>query len=165
MWFVDFSIRRSAALSCVFIGLVILGVYSYRQMPLELLPKLDVPYITVVTVYPGASPEDLELDVAKRIEDAVLTIEGLKHVTSSCMENVVITLLEFQLGTDVDRAATDVREKIDLIRRDLPEGWKIRRSRSSTSMPHRSLPLHLSVRRESVWMIFTTMPTTNCAIA
>lgn len=122
MWFVDFSIRRPVALSCVFIGLVILGVYSYRQMPLELLPKLDVPYITVVTVYPGASPEDLELDVAKRIEDAVLTIEGLKHVTSSCMENVVITLLEFQLGTDVDRAATDVREKIDLIRRDLPEG-------------------------------------------
>ncbi len=122
MWFVDFAIRRPVALSCLFIGLVILGIYSYRQMPLELLPKLDVPYITVVTVYPGASPEDLELDVAKRIEDAVLTVEGLRHVTSSCMENAVITLLEFQLGTDVDRAATDVRGKIDLIRRDLPEG-------------------------------------------
>lgn len=122
MWLVDISIRRPVALTCVYIGLVILGIYSYRQMPLELLPKLDVPYITVVTVYPGASPEDLELDVAKRIEDAVLTVEGLKHVSSSCMENVVITLLEFQLGTDVDRAATDVREKIDLIRRDLPQG-------------------------------------------
>ncbi|MCS7237610.1 MAG: efflux RND transporter permease subunit [Thermoguttaceae bacterium] len=122
MWLVDISIRRPVALTCLYIGLVILGIYSYRQMPLELLPKLDVPYITVVTVYPGASPEDLELDVAKRIEDAVLTVEGLKHVSSSCMENVVVTLLEFQLGTDVDRAATDVREKIDLIRRDLPEG-------------------------------------------
>jgi HAE1 family hydrophobic/amphiphilic exporter-1 len=121
MFLTDFALRRPVALTCIFIGLVTLGIYSYRQMPLELLPKLDVPYITVVTLYPGASPEELELDVAKRIEDAVVTIEGLKHVSSSCMENVVITLLEFELGVDVDRAATDVREKLDLIRRDLPE--------------------------------------------
>jgi HAE1 family hydrophobic/amphiphilic exporter-1 len=122
MFLTDFAIRRPVALACLFIGLVILGIDSYRKMPLELLPKFDVPYITVVTVYPGASPEELELDVAKRIEDAVVTVEGLKHVASSCMENVVMTLLEFELGVDVDRAATDVREKLDLIRRDLPEG-------------------------------------------
>ena len=122
MFLTEFAIRRPVALTCLFIGLVILGIDSYRKMPLELLPKFDVPYITIVTVYPGASPEELELDVAKRIEDAVVTVEGLKHVASSCMENVVISLLEFELGVDVDRAATDVREKLDLIRRDLPEG-------------------------------------------
>lgn len=117
----DFAVRRPVATSCLIIGLTILGVNAYRKMGLEMMPKVDIPYITVVTVYPGASPEELELDVAKRIEDAVSSIEGLKHVASVCMENVCQTLLEFELTVDVDIAATDVREKIDLIRSELPE--------------------------------------------
>jgi len=121
MFLSDFAVRRPVATSCLIIGLTILGVNAYRKMGLEMMPKVDIPYITVVTVYPGASPEELELDVAKRIEDAVSSIEGLKHVSSVCMENVCQTLLEFELSVDVDIAATDVREKIDLIRSELPE--------------------------------------------
>ena len=117
----DFSVRRPVATSCLMIGLTLLGINAYRKMGLELMPKVDIPYITVVTVYPGASPEELEADVAKRIEDAVVSIDGLKHVSSTCMENVCQTLLEFQLHVDVDIAATDVREKLDLIRADMPE--------------------------------------------
>lgn len=117
----EFSVRRPVATSCVIIGLTLLGINAFRKMGLELIPQVDVPYVTVVTVYPGASPEELELDVAKRIEDTVSSIEGLKHVSSVCMENVCQTLLEFELNVDVDIAATDVREKIDLIRSDLPE--------------------------------------------
>ncbi|HPM82585.1 MAG TPA: efflux RND transporter permease subunit, partial [Candidatus Anammoximicrobium sp.] len=117
----EFSVRRPVATSCLMIGLTLLGINAYRKMGLELMPKLDIPYITVVTVYPGASPEELEADVAKRIEDAVVSIDGLKHVSSTCMENVCQTLLEFQLHVDVDIAATDVREKLDLIRADLPD--------------------------------------------
>jgi len=117
----DFSVRRPVAMSCVIIGLALLGLNAYRKMGLELMPRVDVPYVTVVTIYPGASPEELETDVAKRIEDAVVSIEGLKHVSSVCMENVCQTLLEFQLDVDVDIAATDVREKLDLIRAELPE--------------------------------------------
>lgn len=116
----DISIRRPIAMSCLIIGLTLLGMNAYRKMGLELMPKADIPYVTVVTIYPGASPEELETDVAKRIEDAVVSIDGLKHVSSSCMENVCQTLLEFQLDVDVDIAATDVREKLDLIRADLP---------------------------------------------
>jgi len=116
----DISIRRPIAMSCLIIGLTLLGMNAYRKMGLELMPKADIPYVTVVTIYPGASPEELETDVAKRIEDAVVSIDGLKHVSSSCMENVCQTLLEFQLDVDVDIAATDVREKQDLIRADLP---------------------------------------------
>ena len=81
---------------------------------------MDVPFISIVTIYPGASPEELETDVAKRIEDAVVSIDGLKHVSSTCMENACQTFLEFQMDVDVDIAATDVREKLDLIRADLP---------------------------------------------
>lgn len=117
----DFAVRRPVATSCLIIGLTLLGLNSFRKMGLELMPKVDVPYITIVTIYPGASPEELELDVAKRIEDAVSAIEGLKHVSSVCMENVCQTLLEFEMEVDVDIAATDVREKLDLIRSELPE--------------------------------------------
>ena len=108
-------------MSCLLIGLMLLGLNAYRKMGLELMPRMDVPYITVTTIYPGASPEQIETDVAKRIEDQVVTIDGLKHVSSACMENVCQNLLEFELGVDVDIAATDVREKLDLIREDFPE--------------------------------------------
>ena len=121
MFLSNASIKRPIAMSCLIIGLTLLGLNSYRKMGLELMPKMDVPYITVTTIYPGATPEQIETDVAKRIEDQVVTIDGLKHVSSACMENVCQTLLEFNLGIDVDIAATDVREKIDLIKADFPE--------------------------------------------
>jgi HAE1 family hydrophobic/amphiphilic exporter-1 len=121
MFLSDASIKRPIAMSCLIIGLTLLGLNSYRKMGLELMPKMDVPFITVTTIYPGASPEQIETDVAKRIEDQVVTIDGLKHVSSACMENVCQTLLEFNLDVDVDIAATDVREKLDLIKADFPE--------------------------------------------
>jgi len=121
MFLSDASIKRPVAMSCLIIGLTLLGLNAYRKMGLELMPKMDVPYITITTIYPGATPEQIETDVAKRIEDQVVTIEGLKHVSSSCMENVCQTLLEFNLGVDVDIAATDVREKLDLIKNDFPQ--------------------------------------------
>jgi len=120
MFLSDASVRRPIAMSCLIIGLTMLGINSYRKLGLELMPKLDVPYITVVTVYPGASPSEIETDVARRIEDAMVSIDGLKHVTSTCMENACQTLLEFNLGVDVDIAATDVRENLDKIRADFP---------------------------------------------
>jgi len=90
-------------------------------MGLELMPKIDIPYVTIVTVYPGASPEQIETDIARRIEDKMMTLDGLKHINSSCIENVCQTMLEFNLGIDVNVAATDVREKLDLVKQDLPE--------------------------------------------
>ncbi|HOO65056.1 MAG TPA: efflux RND transporter permease subunit, partial [Synergistaceae bacterium] len=121
MFLSNASVKRPIAMGCLVIGLALLGLNAWRKLGLELMPKTDVPYITIVTVYPGASPGDIETDVAKHIEDAVVAIDGLKHVSSSCMENLCQTLLEFELETDVDVAATDVREKLDLVRGDFPE--------------------------------------------
>ena len=120
MFLSNASVRRPVAMACLIIALTFLGVNAYRKIGLELFPKVDLPYITITTVYPGASPAEIETDVARPIEDAVFTIEGLKHVTSSAMENVCLTFLEFNLDVDVDIAATDVREKLDLIRADFP---------------------------------------------
>lgn len=120
MFLADASVKRPIAMGCLIIGLSLMGFNSYRKMGLELMPKIDVPYITITTVYPGASPEEIETDIARRIEDVVVAIDGLKHVSSTAMENVCLTLLEFELNVDVDIAATDVREKLDLIRADFP---------------------------------------------
>jgi hydrophobic/amphiphilic exporter-1 (mainly G- bacteria), HAE1 family len=116
----DLAIKRPVATSCVIIAIALLGLNSGRKMGLELMPKVDIPFITVTTIYPGATPGEIETDIAKRIEDQVVSIDGLKHVSSACMENVCQTMLEFELGVDVDIAATDVREKIDLIRSEFP---------------------------------------------
>jgi len=121
MFLSNASVRRPIAMSCLIIALALLGFNAFRTMGLELMPKVDIPYITIVTIYPGASPEEIETDVAKPIEDQMVSIDGLKHVSSACMENVCQTILEFNLDVDVDIAATDVREKLDLIKADFPE--------------------------------------------
>ncbi len=122
MFLSNAAIRRPIAMGCLIIALTLLGFNAYRTMGLEVMPKVDVPFVTITTLYPGASPEEIETDVAKRIEDQMVAIDGLKHVSSSCMENVCLTMLEFNLDVDVDIAATDVREKLDLVRSDFPDG-------------------------------------------
>ncbi|MFA5433025.1 MAG: efflux RND transporter permease subunit [Candidatus Paceibacterota bacterium] len=115
------SIRRKVAVSCFIIMLFLLGLKMYQNIGIDVLPKLDIPYIQITTVYPGASPEEIEVEVAKRIEDAVASMDGLKHTTSICMENVSAITLEFELGTDVNTTLHEVREKINLIVDDFPK--------------------------------------------
>lgn len=114
------SIARPVAMSCLIIALTLLGASAYFDLGLELLPKMEIPYVTVTVEYPGASPSDVEADVAKRIEDAVASVDGLKHMLSSCYENMASIILEFVIGTDVDVAANDVRQKVDSIIDDFP---------------------------------------------
>ncbi|EHM09226.1 cation/multidrug efflux pump [Thermanaerovibrio velox DSM 12556] len=116
------SLRRPVAMGCLLIALTLLGMNAYRKMGVELMPKVDAPFITVMAIWPGASPRDIETDVAKKIEDAVSSVDGIKHIKTTCMENVAVVGLEFEMGTDVDAAANDVREKLDPIVPDLPEG-------------------------------------------
>jgi HAE1 family hydrophobic/amphiphilic exporter-1 len=121
MFLSDFSIRRPVAMIAIIIVLLLAGINSYRKLGLDNMPDIEIPYVTITTVYPGASPGEIEVDVAKKIEDAVTTIDGLKHVHSTCMENMCLTTLEFDLSVDVDVAGVDVREKVDLILDDLPD--------------------------------------------
>ena len=122
MFLTTAATKRPVAMSALLIALVLLGLNSWRKLSLENLPSVDIPYVTVTTVWPGASPEDVEKDVAKRGEDAVSGVSGMKHVYSTCIENAGNTIVEFAMGTDVDVAAQDVREKIDAIVGDLPGG-------------------------------------------
>jgi len=117
----NLSIRRPVAMTTVLLVLMLFGVLAYRKLGVDLMPQVDLPFVTVITVYPGAAPDEIETTVAKKIEDAVGTIDGIRHIHSVCMESVCQTLIEFELGRNVDFAAMDVREKVGLVRNDLPD--------------------------------------------
>ena len=116
----ELSVKRKVAMCCFILLFVIIGINSYRKINMEAVPKMNVPYVVISTVYPGASPEEVEVDVAKKIEDATATIEGLKKQTSMCVENVCVTTLEFITGTDPNIKIHEVREKLNTIVSDLP---------------------------------------------
>lgn len=120
MFLAKASIRRPIAMTTLLICLSIFGLLAFRNVGVDLLPQVEIPFVTIQVVYPGASPDEIETTVAKKIEDAVVQVDGIKHISSTCVNNFCQVLVEFELNRDVDVAAVDVREKIDLIREDLP---------------------------------------------
>ena len=121
MFLASASTRRPIAMSVLIIALTFFGILALRNMGNDLLPQVEVPFVTVSVTYAGASPDELETSVTRKIEDAVAQVEGIKHITSTCLNNFTQVLIEFNLDRDVDIAAVDVREKIDLIQDDLPD--------------------------------------------
>jgi HAE1 family hydrophobic/amphiphilic exporter-1 len=118
----DLSIKRPVFAAVAMLVLVTVGLFSYRRLALDFFPNIEIPVLLVTTRYPGASPEALEREVSKRIEDAVNTIPGIKHVSSTSVEGSSLVVAEFQLEVKINDAAQDARAKIAAIRRDLPQG-------------------------------------------
>jgi len=114
-------VRRPVLTTMLLMAFIVLGVFSYNRMIIELFPNIEFPFVIVTTVYPGASPQEVESQVTKRIEDAVSTIANVKSLQSSSMENLSQVFIEFELETDVDLDAIDVKDKVDAIRAEMPE--------------------------------------------
>lgn len=114
------SIRRPVFTSMVMIGLIVLGFFSFRRLPIDEFPEVDVPIVSVQTVYPGASPETVEREVTERLEEAFNPVQGVDRITSTSLEGVSSVVVEFELGREAELAAQDLRSKIDGIRRLLP---------------------------------------------
>ena len=115
------AIRRPVFTAMIMTGLVVLGFFSFGRLPIDQFPEVDIPMITVQTVYPGASAEVIEREVTRRMEEAFNPVEGVDRITSITLEGVSQVMVEFDLDRNVDQAAQDVRSKIDGIRRDLPQ--------------------------------------------
>jgi HAE1 family hydrophobic/amphiphilic exporter-1 len=103
-------------------ALVVLGVASFRELGVDLYPKVDIPVVTVTTVLPGASAEEMETEVTKPIEEAVNTIQGIDELRATTVEGVSRVIVTFLLERDTDQAAQDVRDKVAVILRRLPAG-------------------------------------------
>lgn len=117
----DAALKRPVATSTVVFAVIIIGLFTVNRIGIDFLPKMNFPYITIFTVYPGAGPQEVEAQISKKIEDAVSEVDGIKYIRSVSTENISQVFIEFELGTDVDFAAIDVREKIDGVIRDLPD--------------------------------------------
>lgn len=118
------SVRRPIAMTALIIVMVMIGISLYEKISIDLLPSMEIPTILVRCEYQGASPSEIEVEVIRRIEDAVSSLDGIRHITSVAMEDQAQIQLEFNMGTNVDVAATDIREALNRIREDLPDGAK-----------------------------------------
>lgn len=115
------AIRRPVFTTMVMLGLIVLGVFGFRQLAIDDMPEVDIPIVVVQTVYPGASPEVMEREVTRRLEESFNPVEGVDRITSQSLESVSLIIIEFDLERNGDQAAQDIRSRIDLVRRDLPD--------------------------------------------
>ena len=115
------SIYKPITMLMVILTVVVFGIYTYRMMVVDLLPKFEVPVVTAVIIYSGANPEEIETTVIKPVEDAVELVDGIDYVQSICMENYGILVALFNMGTNVDVAANDVRAKIEQTSASFPD--------------------------------------------
>jgi HAE1 family hydrophobic/amphiphilic exporter-1 len=116
MWFTQVSLRNPVFATMVMIAFVVLGLFSFQRLQVDQFPNIDFPVVVVQVAYPGASPEIVESEVTKRVEEAVNAIAGVNTLTSRSYEGQSIVIIEFQLTVDGRKAAEDVREKIAILR-------------------------------------------------
>lgn len=117
----EFCIRRHVTTIMIFVVLAIFGTMGFQSLSLALLPNMEIPMAVVYTTYTGAGPEEVEQLVTRKLESACASVSGMKSLSSTSSENVSTIMVTFEDGTDMDTAALDLREKIDLVKSYLPE--------------------------------------------
>ncbi|HAD14532.1 MAG TPA: acriflavin resistance protein, partial [Saprospirales bacterium] len=115
------SIRRPSIVIVVFAVLTFMGVASYMRLPIELVPKFSAPIVTIITIYPGASPAEVENAVSKPIEDAISSLEGIDQVQVGSQENSSFVAIEFEQSVDLDKAVQELQRKINQLQASLPK--------------------------------------------
>ena len=116
MWFTRVSLKNPVFATMVMLALVVLGAFSYQRLNVDQFPNIDFPIVVITAEYPGASPEIVETEVTKKIEEGVNSIAGINALYSRSYEGYGVVIVEFQLQVDSRRAADDVREKVAGIR-------------------------------------------------
>ncbi|PUA96874.1 HAE1 family hydrophobic/amphiphilic exporter-1 [Acidovorax sp. 107] len=116
MWFTKVSLKNPVFATMVMLAIVVLGLFSYQRLKVDQFPNIDFPVVVVTVDYPGASPEIVESEVTKKIEEGVNSIAGINALTSRSYEGTAVVIIEFQLHIDGRKAAEDVREKVATVR-------------------------------------------------
>src|SRR5512143_2260251 len=124
MFLSNLSIKRPVVATVMMLALVTLGLFSVRRLPIDLMPDVEIPVLSIVTEYPGASPETVEREVTKRIEEVINPISGVKHVVSTSRESLSSVVVEFALEVRINEASQEARAKINAVRNELPETIK-----------------------------------------
>jgi HAE1 family hydrophobic/amphiphilic exporter-1 len=115
------SIRRPTFITAIIVTMLIVGFICMQRMSVDMFPDVNFPYVAVTTVYPGAGPQELETLVSRKLEEQISSIGGLKNVTSISQDGFSIVFGEFTLETDPKYAEQQVKDKVALIRNELPD--------------------------------------------
>ena len=121
MWLTDIAIKRPVFTVMVFIALIVMGIRSVTMMPVDKLPDMDVPIVTITTIYPGAGPEEIESLVTKKIEDQVSSVDKIDTIKSVSREGISTVIIQFLIEADIDVSTADVRAKVAIAKKDLPD--------------------------------------------
>src|SRR5262245_36954252 len=124
MWITRVSIKNPVFATMVMVGIAVLGLFAYTRLRVEQMPDVSLPFVFMLTSYPGASPEVVEVDVTKPLEYAINTVSGVKLIRSNSLEGQSQVFAEFRMGTDMMRAMQDVRDKIAQVRPGFPRDVK-----------------------------------------
>ncbi|MDL2241337.1 efflux RND transporter permease subunit [Bacteroidales bacterium OttesenSCG-928-L03] len=115
------AVNKPITTALIFVAVVIIGVFSYTRLPIDLFPDIEGNMITVITAYPGASASDIETNVTRPIENTLNSTENLKNIISQSKDNMSMVTLEFDYGIDLDEVTNDVRDKLEMVKSALPD--------------------------------------------
>ena len=115
------AVKRPIMTTLCFVAVTILGLFSLTTLPIDLYPDVETNTIMVMTTYTGASAEDIEQNVTRPLENALNSVNDLKHISSNSRENISVITLEFEYGEDIDVLTNDVRDKLDMVKSSLPD--------------------------------------------
>ncbi len=115
------AVKRPIMTTLCFVAVVILGLFSLKQLPIDLYPDLETNTLMVMTTYAGASAQDIEQNVTRPLENVLNSVSNLKHISSKSRENISVITLEFEYGEDIDVLTNDVRDKLDMVSSMLPD--------------------------------------------
>ena len=116
----EFGVKQPVATAMAFAALLLLGVFCMFSLPLDLMPRMEFPSLTVITIYPGASSSEVEQQVTQPLEAVLAAAENLKEIKSSSKENVSFIQLRFAWGSNVAEAANNARDLMELVKAKLP---------------------------------------------
>lgn len=116
------AVNKPITTILIFVGFVVLGLYSLSKLAVDLYPKFEANTVTVMCSYPGASASDVETNVTRILENSLNTVDKLKKLTSVSKENFSVVTLEFEWGSEMDPAVNEVRDKLEMIKMQLPDG-------------------------------------------
>lgn len=116
-----FGVKWPVTTAMIFLAFIILGGFAYTMVGLDLMPDFEVPVISIITLYDGAGPKEVESRITEQIEDQVSTVQNVDEVMSMSMEGISIVSVKFNWGIDMAEASNDIRDKLDLVAKRLPE--------------------------------------------
>src|SRR3990167_6611017 len=117
----EFGVRFPVTNIMIFLAILVLGVVSLSKLPIDLMPEIEPPVISVITVYEGASAEDVETKVTEIIENDLSIISNLDKLTSRSQEGLSIVSCRFKWGVNLDEASNDIRDRLEFSKKTLPE--------------------------------------------